>query len=454
MTFKFVDLFAGIGGFHAVGSALGGRLVYASEIDTRAAQIYAENWGLEPRGNIENDANDKVMRVPLHDLLFAGFPCQPFSKSGHQRGMEEVRGTLFWSIAKIIEKRRPSLVVLENVRNLVGPRHKHEWHVITTTIRDLGYRISDDPTIISPHQLPPAYGGKPQVRERVFIGATRIPKGKPDEKSAVPPVRVTALEQDWDPNHWNLRRDLPLESTTMRHIEVFGLTVEEFSWLEAWQEFIDVLRPQIPGGRLPGFPIWSDSFVDRENLKIPRNTPEWKKIFLTKNSDFYTAHKDLIDKWNKKWKVNSKFPPSRRKFEWQGQSAESIWECLVQFRPSGIRVKPNSYVPALVAMNQTSILGSNLRRITPREAARLQGFPDWFSFDDQPMSDTYRQLGNAVNVSVAYQFTKALVERDRDLLQRKPKLVNAILGAPVMPVVPPASNYSEGWTTPEWVDDF
>jgi DNA (cytosine-5)-methyltransferase 1 len=368
--------------------------------------------------------------------------------------MEEARGTLFWSIARIIERRRPSIVILENVRNLVGPRHRHEWDVIRTAIRELGYRISDEPTIISPHQIPPSYGGKPQVRERVFIGATRIPKGRIDEKSAVPPVRVAALEQEWDPSHWNLRVHLPLETTTKKHIELFGLTEEEFTWLEAWQEFIDLLRPQIPGGRLPGFPIWFDSFVDRENLKILKNTPEWKKTFLTKNSDFYTAHKVLIDRWNRKWKVDSKFPLSRRKFEWQGQNAESIWDCLVQFRPSGIRVKPNSYVPALVAMTQTSILGSDSRRITPREAARLQGFPDWFSFEDQSMSDTYRQLGNAVNISAAYQFTKGLVERDRDLLSRKPKLVDAILGAPNMPMVPLRSNKLESLPPMEWVEDY
>jgi DNA (cytosine-5)-methyltransferase 1 len=454
MTFKFVDLFAGVGGFHAVGSAFGGELAYASEIDTRAANIYAKNWGHQPRGNIEDDANETEVLVPPHDLLFAGFPCQPFSKSGHQKGMEEARGTLFWSIARIIERRRPSIVILENVRNLVGPRHRHEWDVIRTAIRELGYRISDEPTIISPHQIPPSYGGKPQVRERVFIGATRIPKGRIDEKSAVPPVRVAALEQEWDPSHWNLRVHLPLETTTKKHIELFGLTEEEFTWLEAWQEFIDLLRPQIPGGRLPGFPIWFDSFVDRENLKILKNTPEWKKTFLTKNSDFYTAHKVLIDRWNRKWKVDSKFPLSRRKFEWQGQNAESIWDCLVQFRPSGIRVKPNSYVPALVAMTQTSILGSDSRRITPREAARLQGFPDWFSFEDQSMSDTYRQLGNAVNISAAYQFTKGLVERDRDLLSRKPKLVDAILGAPNMPMVPLRSNKLESLPPMEWVEDY
>ena len=102
MSFRFVDLFAGIGGFHGALGALGGECVYASEIDKAAARIYLRNWGIEPEGDITLAANDTTMNVPDHDVLVGGFPCQPFSKSGKQKGMEEARGTLFWNIAKII----------------------------------------------------------------------------------------------------------------------------------------------------------------------------------------------------------------------------------------------------------------------------------------------------------------------------------------------------------------
>ncbi len=95
MSFKFVDLFAGIGGFHGALSALGGECVYASEIDRAAARVYTRNWGLVPDGDITLAANDSTMNVPEHDVLVGGFPCQPFSKSGKQKGMEEARGTLF-----------------------------------------------------------------------------------------------------------------------------------------------------------------------------------------------------------------------------------------------------------------------------------------------------------------------------------------------------------------------
>ena len=135
MSFKFVDLFAGIGGFHAALGALGGECVYASEWDKDAARIYERNWNLKPDGDITLAANDEVMDVPAHDVLVGGFPCQPFSKSGKQMGMEETRGTLFWNIAKIIETHKPSIVLLENVRNIAGPRHMHEWEVIIQTLR-------------------------------------------------------------------------------------------------------------------------------------------------------------------------------------------------------------------------------------------------------------------------------------------------------------------------------
>ena len=127
------------------------------------------------------------------------------------------------------------------------------------------------------------------------------------------------------------------------------------------------------------------------------------------------------------------FPQSRRKFEWQAQDANTLWETIMHFRPSGIRAKKSTYVPALVAITQTSIIGKQKRRITTREGARLQGFPDWFDFVDQAESLTYKQLGNAVNVGAVYNVLRAQVIRDLDLLKFKPELSRAILRSPVNP---------------------
>lgn len=160
-TFKYADLFAGVGGFAATLSAMGGEHAYAVEIDPAAAAVYTRNWGHNPLGDVTKDATETVMRVPEHDILVGGFPCQPFSKSGAQRGMDETRGTLFFNIMQIVRLRRPTVVVLENVRNLVGPRHTHEWAVIIEQLRAAGYQVSDRPAIVSPHQIAPSHGGAP-----------------------------------------------------------------------------------------------------------------------------------------------------------------------------------------------------------------------------------------------------------------------------------------------------
>lgn len=434
MSFKFVDLFAGIGGFHAALGALGGECVYASEWDKDAARIYERNWNLKPDGDITLAANDEVMNVPEHDVLVGGFPCQPFSKSGKQMGMEETRGTLFWNIAKIIEVRKPTLVLLENVRNIAGPRHIHEWEVIIKTLRDLGYRVSEQPMVVSPHSIHPDFGGRPQVRDRVFIAATRIPKGIPNLKFNIEIPNLDAVKKNWDPQKWDLSRDLPLEKLKdSKSKSAVALSENELEWIEAWNEFVLLMREKLGDKPLPGFPIWANDWVLLKDLRIPKGTPDWKANFLQKNSEFYTAHRVVLNKWLKKWNNLENFPPSRRMFEWQAQDAKTLWETIMHFRPSGIRAKKATYVPAMVAITQTSIVGKQKRRITTREGARLQGLPDWFDFVDQADKLTYKQLGNGVNVGAVYNVVKAQVIRDLDLLGDKSALTRSILGAPSNP---------------------
>lgn len=433
MAFNFVDLFAGIGGFHGALGALGGRCVYASEINEDAARVYLRNWGIEPEGDITLAANDTTMDVPEHDVLVGGFPCQPFSKSGKQKGMEEARGTLFWNIAKIIEVRQPKIVILENVRNIAGPRHAHEWEVIIQTLRDLGYRVSSKPFVVSPHRISPSFGGRPQVRERVFIAATRLNKSR---KGLHEEPQLPSLEQfvaDWDPQNWNLAKDLPLDSISRGDLKQLKLTENEIEWLAAWDEFVQIFRSSNNGKNPPGFPIWVDDWQQVKGLRIPKGTPDWKENFLRKNAELYTSHKKEFDAWLKRYNNLSHFPPSRRKFEWQAQDAKSIAETILHFRPSGIRVKKATYVPALVAITQTSVIGKSKRRLSVREAARLQGFPEWFDFLDQRDSLSYMQLGNAVNIGAVYNVFKSLVIRDLDLLGDYPELTKSVLSSPNSP---------------------
>jgi DNA (cytosine-5)-methyltransferase 1 len=128
------------------------------------------------------------------------------------------------------------------------------------------------------------------------------------------------------------------------------------------------------------------------------------------------------------------FPASRRKLEWQAQDIPRLWDTVMHFRPSGIRAKAPTYLPALVAITQTSVIGTRERRLSPREAARLQGLPEWFDFGDQPSSMTYRQLGNGVSVGAVWHVLKSHVRRDEDILKiSQPKLLRSVLGLPDSP---------------------
>ena len=432
-SFTFIDLFSGIGGFHAVLSAMGGKCVFASEIQEAAAAVYHHNWGLNPIGDITKDANDATMNVPPHDVLAAGFPCQPFSKGGAQLGMEETRGTLFWNILRIVQEHHPKIVLLENVRNLAGPRHRHEWNVIIKALREQGYRVSEKPAVFSPHLLPPQMGGSPQFRERIFITATYLGINTDVVDLCADPAVENKPIKAWNPKLWDLETHLPLEP--LHQTINLQLSEIEKRWIDAWDEFVGMMRSARGDQRLPGFPFWADSWVQSSKLLIPRETPKWKENILRKNSDFYSQHQELIDPWAQKWGLyGDSFPSSKRKLEWQAQDATSLWETIIQFRPSGIRARTPTYVPALVAITQTSIWGPQKRRLSTREAARLQGLPDWFNFGEQTDSKTFRQLGNGVSIGAVWYVLKEHARRDEIILRAvAPKLLKSILSAPNNP---------------------
>jgi len=434
MTTTFIDLFAGIGGFHAAGEALSWECVFANEIDQAAASVYKLNWNQDALGNIhDHTRGTKRKPIPAHDVLFGGFPCQPFSKSGKQLGMEEDRGSLFHDITFILEKHKPSMVVLENVRNISGPRHAHEWKFIIEKLRELGYRVSSKPFIVSPHRIPPSYGGTPQARERVFIVGTKLPTKRhrliQDDTSLQFPTDFDG----WDPNNWNLFTDLPLDETTENFVK-YRLSNEETEILNAWDFLVKEMLIRREGVRLPGFPLWSDIWGKRPVYEFDSNTPEWKKEFERKNIQFYQEHKKLIDSWLQSFPVVRDAAPSKRKLEWQAQDMPTLWNGLIHFRPSGIRVKRATYVPALVAITQTTVIGPLGRRITPTEAARLQGMPEDFNFGSQSDVMSYKQLGNGVAVGAVYQVLRAAAVRDAEILKiTNPKLLQSIEKAAISP---------------------
>ena len=188
----FVDICAGIGGFHAALESMGGTCVGAWEKDEDAARVYEDNWHLNPRGDVTVPGWYEVCAPGTVDVVCAGFPCQPFSKSGAQRGMAEARGTIFHDICEGIRYWQPKVIMLENVRNLTGPKHAHTWEVVIRSLRELGYRVSSTPLVVSPHWLTNESGGRPQSRERVFILATKCAPGEDPFRKSSPRSRSSA----------------------------------------------------------------------------------------------------------------------------------------------------------------------------------------------------------------------------------------------------------------------
>ena len=158
-NFTFIDLFAGIGGFHQAAHALGGKCVFASEIDAEARRAYSANYGLVPNGDITKISADEI---PDHDALFAGFPCQPFSIIGNRLGFDDIRGTLFFDIARILETKKPRLFILENVKQLSRHNKGKTLQTILETLEALDYKLYW--SVLNALDY-----GLPQKRERTII---------------------------------------------------------------------------------------------------------------------------------------------------------------------------------------------------------------------------------------------------------------------------------------------
>lgn len=413
--FTFVDLFAGIGGFHQALSNMGGRCVAASEINKEAIKVYKTNF---PDTEIIGDITKEWRRLPKFDVLAGGFPCQPFSKAGKQQGFNDMeRGNLFYTIIDILKAHSEcKFVILENVKNLSDK--SENWDTITSELKKLNFYITEDPLILSPTQF-----GIPQLRERVYILGIRkdirddnklkngfIHMEDLGDFNDLPKVRegcsigaITSILED------NLSESL-------------NLTKQENEILDAWLEFKNITNFD-----KAGVPIWLDFFgykldtYDFTNFRFDHvikdengrqietkakiyEMPEWKQKFILKNREFYSKHKYEIDQWILKHDMLNK-PKIYKKFEWNcgDYGITDYKNTIIQFRQSGIRVKVNNFFPTLVAINNTPIIFDDqrklLRRISPREAANLQSFNNNFILSENS-THIYRQLGNAVNVKV------------------------------------------------------
>ena len=138
-NFKFIDLFAGIGGFRLGFEKVGGSCVFSSEWDENAKKTYFNNFNEIPHGDI---TKINPCDIPKFDVLLGGFPCQPFSVSGKKKGFDDTRGTLFFNICDIINHHKPKLVVLENVKHIIHHDNGNTLKTILKKLKDLGYYCS------------------------------------------------------------------------------------------------------------------------------------------------------------------------------------------------------------------------------------------------------------------------------------------------------------------------
>lgn len=382
--FTYIDLFAGIGGFRLAMTnfSKASRCLFSSEINSEAASTYELNFGEKPLGDIR-----KIDPIKLGfdspDVICGGFPCQTFSKGGNQAGFKDSRGTLFREIIRLIEvyefNERPKILILENVQNLINHDNGNTWKTIHYEITNAGYNVIEKPLVVAPKDV-----GVPQLRNRAIILAVR--KDIYDGPIDLQFERKKA-------NSSNIK-DIMECNIDFKVFESYYLSDEQINILNCWDEFIHIIPKK---DRIIGFPIWSDEFGKKYSLK---KLPEWKQNIINRNRKLYIKYKKDIDIWFKKWDVRKNFTPTNRKFEWQaGTSMDSVYEGIIQFRTSGIRVKRPTESPSLVAMDHRPIYGPEKRYIIPLEGLRLQSFPDNYKFDEND-KQIFKQLGNAVNVKV------------------------------------------------------
>jgi DNA (cytosine-5)-methyltransferase 1 len=430
MSLRFVDICAGLGGFNKALTSLGFECVFASEIDEELRKNYKKNFPVNINSTY-GDIREYKNIIPSHNILCAGFPCQPFSKSGRQRGFEdETEGTIFHEILDVLKKHKPEYIFLENVGNFERHDSGRTWEVVRNHLISLGYSVrgtihvaSGGAGLLSPHHL-----GFPHHRERFFI--------------------VGSLDCNLPDDPFPQRKKIPLMPLD-RYIKPFKelseieksetkLSKKQVDCINHWNQLV----MNLPEDKvfLPSFPIWSDEFEARypfENVtpyttsikelrkslsefplksKMSRDElleflpsyartkvdyfPQWKIRFIKQNREWFSEHSHFFDR---EWLDTLKqFPPSLRKLEWNCQGEErNLWKHILQFRPSGLRVKRCSFIPSLVAMTETQIpiIGPEQRFLSRTEGLLLLGFSDSHILPDR-RERAFAALGNGVHVDV------------------------------------------------------
>lgn len=421
---KFIDLFAGIGGIRlGVASALAkhgieSQCVLSSEIDEKACETYQLNFKEYPSGDIK-----EIVDIEPFDLLLAGFPCQPFSYAGKRKGFGDTRGTLFFEVERILNLYHPKAFLLENVRGLYTHDNGRTFKTIINKLHELGYGTYD--MLLNSSDF-----GVPQNRVRLYILGI---------KDAIPKMTLSTDLGAADSHRYKEKLKQFTgskceEQSAKRTVEqILEDSVPEKYYCS--QEFTDQLCSVVGEdlSKLHGYRLidyrggqslhsWelgkkgrcSEAEIEFMNLLIQnRRRPifgtqqDGKKLTLAQIKTFYVADDilDVIASLKRKGYLkedDGKYNPVC------GNMSFEVFKFL----------DPNSISITLTSSdsNRLGVIQNNRpRRITPRECARLQGFPDSFIVNPTDVF-AYKQFGNSVSVPVIEAVISDFIEQNREQL--------------------------------------
>ena len=303
MGFKFIDLFAGIGGIRIPFDELGGECVFSSEWDLHAQRTYKANFHHEPFGDITKVKSEEI---PVHNILLGGFPCQPFSQAGHKMGFDDTRGTLFFDVARILDFHKPEMFLLENVKGFLGHDKGRTFVIVKEVLESMNYLVFHK--VLNARDF-----GVPQNRERIYIVGIQKEKIGKFLFSFPEPIQRNTCVGD-------ILEDEVDEKYTLSNT--------------LWEGHRRRKREHLIKGNGFGYSLFNHN----------------SKYTSTISARYYKDGSEIL--------------------------IEQV--------------------------------GQNPRKLTPREAARLQGFPDSFII---PVSDTqaYKQFGNSVAVPVVREIATAMI---------------------------------------------
>lgn len=429
LTFDYVSLFSGIGGFETALNRLGGHCVMASEIDKFARESYRAIYGAYPAGDVTKIA---AKDVPDHELLVGGFPCQAFSIAGKRRGFEDTRGTLFFEAARIAKEKQPKICLFENVKGLLSHDNGRTISIMLHTLNEIGYTV--DFTVLNSK-----FFGVPQNRERVFILALRDDLAFKGDRWKIEGAPVVQKAKKSNDDLRTFAFDWPKqECVSVRLRDILEPTVDEKYYLskEKTAKLIAQLGEQLNKNDEGGCIQRSMSGVRKKELYgtlragasrtdfgvvEPRAAIDPERISKTQNGRRFKEPNACYDFYNKKFRTDGvsgtlttntgngtshsgTFGVAEPKQATVANN-NNITHCLISRYEAGPRIDKK--------MNTVYTDGYRIRKLTPRECWRLQGFPDIYLdiLDREDVSDSqkYKQAGNAVTVNVIEAIGKKIV---------------------------------------------